>query len=476
MRAPLQLTGSIQSKTRLGQWAHLGILGTLGGLLILESRLLLRNAQEGAASGSGVATAMHTHVNEISSALTAYMQNHDTVSLERIKAEGREASRLMAECKTHLDRIGESDKGRRIEMDHQAMREATVGLLAADHDVASFRQALAESNDAVSSVLDQMQSSIRPNRLNASERLRQVRMARAEAGTLPKDVSRFNRAVNAYEDLSHTRRAERWADQARTAFRESLSRANDLALAEGKKRDAQDRFTEKKKDLAKSLQEVPSDHPAGYAATVYVVSNGILIFSGVLLVFWVYRRTDKDLAQPLQDILQCVEAAAAGDTSRLPDHWSTDEVGQLSSATGRLISVLARSENLIYHLAALVESSGDAIISHNLDGKILSWNKGAQRIYGYSAEEVKGQSIEILSPQDGGVQMMQNVRRIKKGERIQPFETLHQARNGRSVQVLVRVAAIHDSTRKIIGASFVAQDLSGTNLLPTKKTEKSQAA
>jgi len=187
-------------------------------------------------------------------------------------------------------------------------------------------------------------------------------------------------------------------------------------------------------------------------------------------------RTDKEIARPLQEILRCVEAAAAGDTSRVPEHWAADEVGQLSQATGRLISVLARSENLIYHLAALVESSGDAIISHTLDGRILSWNKGAQRIYGYSAEEVKGQSIDILSPQDGGRQMRQCLKQIRNGEKLLPFETMHQARNGRHIPVLVRVAGITDSTRKMIGASFVAQDLTGTNLLPSKNSEKNKAA
>jgi PAS domain S-box-containing protein len=476
MRAPLQLSGSIRSKTRLAQWAHFSVLVALGGLLFLDSRDLLRNAHNnGAVSSQGVPD-LQAHLNEISSALTTYLQNHDTASLERIKVEGREASRSMEDCKARLLQNGESDMGRRIDKDHQAMREATMGLLAADHDVVNIRQALTESNEALSSVLDSMQSSIRSDQLNASRRSRAVRMARAEAGNLPKDASSFNRAVNRYEDLSRTRRAERWADQARTFFREGLSRTNDLALAEGKRWEALEQYTEKKKALNKSLREVPTDLPPAKAGRTFMVLNGILILFGIILVLGSYHRADKDFARPLQTILQCVEAAAAGDTSRLPDHWSTDEVGQLSQATARLISVLARSENLIYHLAALVESSGDAIISHTLDGKILSWNKGAQRIYGYSSEEVKGQSIAILAPQDGGALMIQNLRRIAKGERLPSFETEHQARNGRSVQVLVRTAAIHDSTRKIIGASFVAQDLTGTDLLPSKKTEKNNAA
>src|SRR5262249_16188423 len=134
-----------------------------------------------------------------------------------------------------------------------------------------------------------------------------------------------------------------------------------------------------------------------------------LLVGGVLLVFVSGRRAESQVVGPVQEILQCVEAAAAGDLSRTPDHWSRDEVGQLAQAVGRLISVLARSENLVYHLAALVDGSGEAIISHTLDGTILSWNKGAQRMYGYSAEEMKGKSIATLSPDDNGAQMMRTL-------------------------------------------------------------------
>ena len=71
---------------------------------------------------------------------------------------------------------------------------------------------------------------------------------------------------------------------------------------------------------------------------------------------------------------------------------------------------------------------------------------------------------------------MQIIRKIRNGERIQPFETYHQARNGRAVRTLVRVAAIYDSTRQIIGASFIAQDLSGTNLIKPRAVDRKQVA
>jgi PAS domain S-box-containing protein len=139
-----------------------------------------------------------------------------------------------------------------------------------------------------------------------------------------------------------------------------------------------------------------------------------------------------------------------------------------------LITVLARSENLVYHLAALVEASGDAIVSFTLDGTILSWNKGAQRIYGFSAEELKGQPIALLSPQDNGVEMIRVLQKIRNGERVQPFETIHQARNGRTVRAFIRISAILGSTHQAIGASFCAQELTDRPPVQTSSIEGSR--
>ena len=192
----------------------------------------------------------------------------------------------------------------------------------------------------------------------------------------------------------------------------------------------------------------------------------MLLLAGLVFSF----RTAKDGPRPsshpsLRNILSCVEAAAAGDVSRVPELRTSDEAGQLAQAVSRLIQVLARSENLVYHLAALVESSGEAIISHTLEGTILSWNKGAQRIYGYSADEMKGQSIFLLAP-EAEAEMELYLRATAHGGAAPALRNHHRARNGRSVTALVRVSAIFDSTRKIIGASFCAQDMTGTEVHP----------
>src|SRR6266478_5854383 len=102
MQTPLQLTGSIRSKSRVTQWTHFGVFAALAGLLFLQARLPRRIPHDGDSVSHGIAPAMQIHLNEISTALTAYMQNHDTASLERIKAEGRESSRLIEDFKKRL--------------------------------------------------------------------------------------------------------------------------------------------------------------------------------------------------------------------------------------------------------------------------------------------------------------------------------------------------------------------------------------
>jgi len=476
VQSPYQLTGTIESKSRLNQWALFGILVAMGLFSFFGWRPLLKASGAGSGSGNALAQTIKRSVDEVAGGITNYTNNHDAAALEKINAEGKEMSRLVGDLKNRLSATGKDDAASQIEQAYQALREATINLLSADQEFVKGRQALIDSRAELSSVLDTMESSIRNSQMNASGRMRAVRLARSEFRNPSQTDGRFNRAINAFEMLSRTRRAARWADQAKTYFAQGLGLSADLEHIRARKEVALARFTQKRLDLEKILKDTPEVHTGGAAGPFAVAINVVLVLGAAFLLYRNARRTDRDLTRPLQDIIQCVEAAAAGDVSRVPDHWSGDEVGQLSQAVGRLITVLARSENLVFHLAALVESSGDAIISHSLDGKILSWNKGAQRIYGYSAEEVKGRMIDILSPQDGAAKMMEKIRKVRNGDRIHPFETSHQARNGRSVRVLVRVAAIFDSTRKVIGASFIAQDLSDIGPAPSKIIEDRQTA
>ena len=110
-------------------------------------------------------------------------------------------------------------------------------------------------------------------------------------------------------------------------------------------------------------------------------------------------------------------------------------------------------------LAAIVESSDDAIVSKTLEGVIQSWNRGAERIFGWKAEEVIGQPITIIIPEDRLEEEPEILRRIGRGERVDHFETNRKTRDGRLINVSVTISPVRDDSGRIVGASKVARDI-----------------
>jgi len=117
-------------------------------------------------------------------------------------------------------------------------------------------------------------------------------------------------------------------------------------------------------------------------------------------------------------------------------------------------------ENAKAWLAAIVESSSDAILSKTLDGTITSWNASAERIFGFSAAEAIGQSILILIPEDRIQEEDAILERIRRGERIEDFETVRKRKDGSLVEVSVTISPVRGKRGKIIGASKIARDIS----------------
>ena len=110
-------------------------------------------------------------------------------------------------------------------------------------------------------------------------------------------------------------------------------------------------------------------------------------------------------------------------------------------------------------LAAIVESSDDAIISKSLDGTILTWNAGAEHIYGYAAEEVVGRNISILVPPDHPDELPQILERIRRGERISYYDTVRLKKDGSLVTVSLAVSPLKDGAGRVYGASAIARDI-----------------
>jgi PAS domain S-box-containing protein len=110
-------------------------------------------------------------------------------------------------------------------------------------------------------------------------------------------------------------------------------------------------------------------------------------------------------------------------------------------------------------LAAIVESSDDAIISKDLNGIVRSWNRSAERIFGYSASEMIGQSIRRIIPADRQSEEDEVVARLRRGEKVDHFETVRQRKDGRMVPISLTVSPIHDECGVVVGASKIARDI-----------------
>jgi PAS domain S-box-containing protein len=120
---------------------------------------------------------------------------------------------------------------------------------------------------------------------------------------------------------------------------------------------------------------------------------------------------------------------------------------------------LRDSEQRLRWLASIVESSDDAIVSKNLDGIITSWNRGAERVFGYAAEEAIGQPITMVIPQDRQDEERTILTRIRRGERIDYFETVRQRKHGSLIVVSLTVSPVKNAEGKIVGASKIARDI-----------------
>jgi PAS domain S-box-containing protein len=130
-----------------------------------------------------------------------------------------------------------------------------------------------------------------------------------------------------------------------------------------------------------------------------------------------------------------------------------------ASKVARDISERRRSDELRAQLAAIVDSSDDAIVSKTLDGIIRSWNRGAERLFGYTATEAVGQQIFLIIPEDRKAEEEDVLARLRRGEKIDHFRTVRRTKDGRQVHISLTVSPLRDAQGAIIGASKVARDI-----------------
>jgi PAS domain S-box-containing protein len=124
-----------------------------------------------------------------------------------------------------------------------------------------------------------------------------------------------------------------------------------------------------------------------------------------------------------------------------------------------------RAEAALRQLAAIVESSDDAIITKTLEGKIASWNAGAVRVYGYTAEEAIGRPATMLCPPERADEVAQNLLQIRRGERVEHFITQRVRRDGGRIDLSMSVSPVKDADGNVTGASVIARDVTETKAL-----------
>jgi PAS domain S-box-containing protein len=120
---------------------------------------------------------------------------------------------------------------------------------------------------------------------------------------------------------------------------------------------------------------------------------------------------------------------------------------------------LRESREKFRWLASIVESSDDAIVGKNLDGIITSWNKGAERVFGYLAEEAIGKPVTILIPSERHHEEVTIIERIRCGDRIDHYETIRRRKDGGLIDVSLTISPIRDGAGKVVGASKIARDI-----------------
>jgi len=138
-----------------------------------------------------------------------------------------------------------------------------------------------------------------------------------------------------------------------------------------------------------------------------------------------------------------------------------DGRGRVAGAVNILIDIGERQRADAAHarLAAIVESSDDAIVGKTLDGRIVSWNSGAQRLFGYTAEEAVGQFVTLIIPAERMQEEAEILGKLVRGERVDHYETVRMAKDGRLLDISLTSSPIRDGSGRIIGASKVARDI-----------------
>ena len=153
----------------------------------------------------------------------------------------------------------------------------------------------------------------------------------------------------------------------------------------------------------------------------------------------------------------------------------TEELLQLNERLKQELAERKQMEAEQKRLAAIVESSDDGIIGLSMDGIVTSWNSGAEKIYGFSAEEIVGQSVQLLLPDDRVDEESAIIERIKRGERLEHYETLRRHKSGSLFDVSLTISPIQNSEGKVVGISKISRDITASKQAEAERKQAQEA-
>jgi PAS domain S-box-containing protein len=214
---------------------------------------------------------------------------------------------------------------------------------------------------------------------------------------------------------------------------------------------------------------IPKD--ATYGPVRALLARNLLLMAIVaaLVLATAWLGSGRLVGRPIRSLVKAAAKWGAGDlNARTGMAQRRDEFGQLARAFDQMAGTLQgrdmdriRAEQTRAQLAAIVESSSDAIMGKTHDGIVTSWNKGAEKLFGYTAEEVIGHSIMLLVPGHEIEKVAENFARIKRGEQIESYETIRLKKGGVPIDVSVTVSPIVDIAGQVIGACSITRDIGG---------------
>ena len=273
---------------------------------------------------------------------------------------------------------------------------------------------------------------------------------------------RPERAVGFLLDVTDRRHAEEELRASEKRFRTFVDHATDAFFLLDKQLRVVDVNRQACESLGLSREELIGMHPSEFDARLDEPSIRRLTQragAGEIITFETRHRRKDGTAFPVE--------------IRTGTFRQGDELFHLALA--RDISERKQAEERTAKLAAIVESSDDAIISKDLNGIITTWNTGAERIFGYAAREVIGQSVAILMPPDHVDEVRGILERIRSGERVDHFETVRRRKDGTLLDISLSVSPIIDGSGNVVGASKVARDISERKRAEERLREKDAA-